>query len=73
MAQDEKATLVCGCGSELFWESFRVNGWWRTLIDGDGTVNDTDLSQLKYGARSRTVVCTECGKRLPNPNRNQGD
>lgn len=33
----------CSCGSKLFWESTRANGWWKSLVDVNGEVVDTNL------------------------------
>lgn len=59
--------VVCKCGSRLFYESVRCNGWWVALISESGDVEDTNLDNLKYGPTPKTVVCAECRKRNPNP------
>lgn len=58
---------ACSCGSELFWESTRANGWWKALIDLSGDVVDTNLDELKSSAPPASVICADCGKRNPNP------
>lgn len=64
------ATLVCECGSNLFWESRRTGGWWKYLLDGDGNIQESDLSGVITGPPPKTVRCAECGKIHPNPNPN---
>lgn len=65
----EQTPIKCSCGSELFWESTRVGGWWKSLINGSGYVEDTDLSNCVHGEHPKIVRCAECGKSHPNPNR----
>ena len=60
-------SVVCKCGSELFLESHRVSGWWKTLIDGNGVADTTDLDNLKHGPAPKTVKCAECGRTNRNP------
>lgn len=59
--------LVCACGGEHFFESVRVSGWWKRLLDGAGDVVDTDLESVHYGATPKTVTCAECGRRHRHP------
>ncbi len=60
-------TIVCKCGSKLFWKSIRVGGWWRELVGIDGKVEETDLDQVKYLSSPTTAICAECGKRVAIP------
>lgn len=45
----EKRKFHCDCGGTMYIVNRRANGWWNTLHDDDGTVCDTDLSQVKLG------------------------
>ncbi len=65
MASD--TPLVCECGSSLFWKAYRTGGWWKQLIHGDGSIEDTDLGGVRYSPEPKTIVCAECKKRHPNP------
>jgi len=60
-------TVVCKCGSKLFLESVPVMGQWTRMMDGDGEIDSTDLSGVRYGKTPKTVVCAECQRRCPNP------
>ena len=60
-------TFRCPCGSDLFVESTKCSGWWKSIVDGTGKVVDTDLDGVKYGDTPKTVKCWECGKTHPNP------
>ena len=59
--------MKCKCGSELFEECTKVNGWWKVLINGDGNIMETSLDSLAHGNHPKTVACVECGKRHLNP------
>lgn len=61
------ASLQCKCGSRLFIEARRTGGWWKSLLDGDGNIVDTDLDSVTTGPRPQTVKCAECWRRHPNP------
>lgn len=63
----DNSEVICSCGSRMFWESTRCNGWWECLIDSTGSVEETNLDKVKYGPNPKTVKCAECGKRNPNP------
>ncbi len=65
--QPQQKKIQCKCGSDLFFESRRVAGWWKMLIDGDGLEEDTDLSGLRFGQIPKTVKCAECGRSNKNP------
>ena len=57
----------CKCGSEIFIESQRCWGWWKSQIDRTGEVDYTDLDDIRYSGTPKTVVCGGCGRRNPNP------
>lgn len=63
----------CECGGTAYVVSVRANGWWKTIHHGDGTIEDTDLTQMKYGPIPKTVRCEVCNKSHPNPTLNDHD
>lgn len=62
-----KEPIRCKCGSNTFYKSLRTGGWWTQIIEGDGEVVDTCVDSVRTGPEPKTVVCTECGRRVPNP------
>ena len=55
------------CGSGYFEESVRVGGWVKQQIDENGEIFETSLDSMRKGARSKTVICSDCGCRCKNP------
>jgi hypothetical protein len=65
--KEEENGVRCSCGSELFFESVQVRGWWTRLVTGDGEIEDTNIDNLQHTGTPKTVRCAECGNRNPNP------
>lgn len=64
------SAIRCKCGSETFWRNYRTGGTWRTLVEskGDGvSVVETDVDSVRSSAEPKFMKCTECKKRVPNP------
>ena len=59
--------VMCVCGSDLFYESTQVRGYWKSILNGKGEVVESNLDDLKHAATPKTVICAECGKRNKNP------
>ena len=58
------------CGGGIYFKSVRCGGWWKSTHEFEtGDVVDTDLDGLKYGDEPKTVVCSECKRRIANPDR----
>ena len=77
MIQDSASTgrvhplVRCVCGGELFWRAFKPRGKFVQLLesrpDGGVTVVETDLDNMRNGPQPKYMRCTDCGKRVPNP------
>lgn len=66
-----KSPFRCSCGCELFVIELPTRGvssQFGKVGESGFVVTDTDLDRLKYGKEPRTMKCTECRKRYPNPN-----
>lgn len=62
--------IRCACGSTSFWRNYRTGGTWRTLVESTESgleVIDTDLDSVRNIKEPKTIQCTECKKRFPNP------
>lgn len=59
--------MKCKCGGDIFWESTRAGGWWKSVVNSDGKIIDTNLDDLTRAPIPKTVICEDCGRRNPNP------
>lgn len=53
------------CNGESGFElNEHVTGWWKTLVEWDGKIFDTNLDNLKHRSRPKTALCMDCFKRV---------
>ena len=63
----------CG-GISGFTMNRKTGGWWKSYCTWDGIVEDTSLDDVIVSPYPKTVICDDCGKRVPNPLRtSEGD
>lgn len=63
--------IRCACGSTTFRRCYRTGGWWKQLVESNNNggvdVVDTDTDSVRNGLEPKTMECSGCGKRIPNP------
>lgn len=61
----------CKCGSTMFRRCYRTGGWWKQIVesqpDGKMEVIDTDVDSVRSSKEPKTMECSGCGRRVPNP------
>lgn len=63
--------LKCACGSTTFYRSTPARGIWMELVvandNGGVRVEESFTDGLRHLCHPKTMQCTECKKRVPNP------
>lgn len=63
--------LRCSCGSTTFYRSYRARGTWTQLVVandiGGVDVEESFTDDLRDRREPKTMQCTDCEKRAPNP------
>lgn len=62
--------IKCSCGSQLFYRAYPARGVWTQTVDtvsGSVVVIDSHTDGIRSSREPKTMKCTDCGKRIPNP------
>jgi hypothetical protein len=64
----------CVCGSATFYRNYRASGWWGQIVeiqkDVGVKVSESFTDNIRSGHEPKTMRCTDCGKRVANPDAN---